>query len=479
MRSNTRRKITLLLALAATCLPGPALGPARAELAGDLRRRVEKYEESSGARVGLRIVDLAGGRTILDRRAETLFIPASNQKLVASAAAIAKLGGDYEFRTVVAWYEGDLYLAGSCDPTLGDPVIADKQGASIYRELDVWAGKIKAHVGETFDGRLILLANPPAEDGWQHPKWSQADKSRWYGAPVSALNFHNNCYDVTFSVSGEAVIPHVSPSSRFIKITDRTHRGRRQIWSLRGTDDESSLTLRGTVRTASDEPISSPAKSPPLLLGRVLADRIGRAGVQFNGQILHQPVPTRRMAGAKIIATHATPIADVLGRSNKDSLNLAAECLLLRAGNGTWSGSARQASSLLQERFGLSAESFVISDGSGLSRANRISPAAMVQLLAKLIASKAGQIFLDSLPVAGVDGSLDDRMTEEDYKGRTRAKTGYILGVSCLSGYITDKQGKAAVAFSILVNDVPPGKAWVAKQMQDDLCRLLVDHLDK
>jgi D-alanyl-D-alanine carboxypeptidase/D-alanyl-D-alanine-endopeptidase (penicillin-binding protein 4) len=103
----------------------------------------------------------------------------------------------------------------------------------------------------------------------------------------------------------------------------------------------------------------------------------------------------------------------------------------------------------------------------------------MTALLAGVLKTPDGPVLLDSLPISGTDGSLDDRLDAEAYAGRIRAKTGYIYGVCCLSGYILDAAGKPAMAFSILANDVPGGKAYIAKRMQDDICRLLVDHLDR
>jgi D-alanyl-D-alanine carboxypeptidase/D-alanyl-D-alanine-endopeptidase (penicillin-binding protein 4) len=102
----------------------------------------------------------------------------------------------------------------------------------------------------------------------------------------------------------------------------------------------------------------------------------------------------------------------------------------------------------------------------------------MVKVLVGVATREDRDVLLDALPIAGVDGTLARRMTEAKYSGRIRAKTGYILGVCCLSGYVVDKNGKPAIAFSLMANDVPAGKAWVAKKLQDALCRALVDSLE-
>ncbi len=131
----------------------------------------------------------------------------------------------------------------------------------------------------------------------------------------------------------------------------------------------------------------------------------------------------------------------------------------------------------LAEHFALPAGSLVVRDGSGLSKKNRLAPAAAAKLLAVMAKSPNAEIFLASLPVSGIDGTMRKRLAKKPYRGRVQAKTGYIAGASCLSGYILDKQNTPAVAFSILINRVPPGKGYLAKRLQDTICKLLVDSL--
>jgi D-alanyl-D-alanine carboxypeptidase/D-alanyl-D-alanine-endopeptidase (penicillin-binding protein 4) len=468
-----KRRRAALLCFLLICAP-----IAQAGLEEQLRQRVAAYTAASKARVAVSVVDLPSGRDLWSLRAREKMIPASNQKLVTSILALKRLGADFKFNTSVFLYKGDLCLSGDADPTLGDPVLAQKKQATIYEELDRWSRQVQEKLSPPAFENLVTYANPPAEGGWQHPDWSKADKARWYGAPVAALNFNNNCYDVTFQVRGAKVFPRVSPASRSIKVVDQTRKGTRQIWLLRPADDESQVLLKGKVARSSDEPISAPAKHPPLLLARVLADRLVRAEVRMTGRFVHKTVPKEPLEGARLLAQTETPIATVVSRANKRSLNMAAECLLLRAGNGRWQRSAEILSQTMTREFRVPASQFVLRDGSGLSRKNRISAKAMTDLLSNIIDSPSGKVLLESLPISGTDGSLDDRMEGEKYKARVRAKTGYIYKVCCLSGYVLDAKGRPALAFSILANDVPGGKAYVAKEMQDDLCRRMVDFLD-
>ena len=135
-------------------------------------------------------------------------------------------------------------------------------------------------------------------------------------------------------------------------------------------------------------------------------------------------------------------------------------------------------SQTLRRSYGLAAESFLVRDGDGLSRKNRVAPEAMTKLLAAAAARNDAAVLLESLPISGEYGSLKDRLAAAPYRGRVLAKTGYISGVSCLSGYVLGRAGRPDVAFAILINDVPRKRVRQAKRLHDDICRLLVDSLN-
>ncbi|MFP4106541.1 MAG: D-alanyl-D-alanine carboxypeptidase/D-alanyl-D-alanine-endopeptidase, partial [Phycisphaerae bacterium] len=215
---------------------------------------------------------------------------------------------------------------------------------------------------------------------------------------------------------------------------------------------------------------------PPLLFARTFADRLARLNIRAKGKIGLCSVSDIDWDKAEQIAVTRTPISKALQRANKDSLNMAAESLMLRSGNGEWPVTAKLMEKTLVKGFGLDPQELTVRDGSGLSRDNRVTPSAMVKVLSKMLGRKGGKLLLESLSVAGKDGTLRKRMNWI-CRNRVRAKTGYISKVSCLSGYVTDEKGRPVYAFSILVNDIKPGKAWKAKRLQDDICRELVRSL--
>ena len=464
-------------------IAGACSAPLRAEKApvtfGDLlSAKVAAFEETigSGARVGVSVVDLASGKATVSVRENDLFIPASNQKLLSSAFALHALGGGYKFTTeLYITRAGDIVVYGDFDPTLGDPDLAADGGKSIYAEMDRWAVAVAKHLGDKPPGRLFVSGGSMV---YRPDTWKTSQNHMHYQAPVGKLNFHRNCFAATFKISGARAQAVIVPQSRFIAVKSSVQVGEKHIWSMRPGAGDGELVLRGTIKTASPYPLYVAANDPPMLFARTLAERLVAGGVPFEGKIKSMDLSKIDRKGAKPVCTTTTPIARAMKRANTDSLNLAAECFLLRAGDGTWPGSAEIMTKTLTKAFDLSADSLVVSDGSGLARKNRVSPAAMTKLLAGIAGRKDVSVLTDTLARAGIDGTLRKRMTGPPCRGRIIGKTGYILKVSCLSGYVLDKTGKPALAFSIMANDMP-GRVAPAKALQDEICTMLVEQVDK
>lgn len=435
-----------------------------------------QYEKTFGAVVGVSVVDVRTGANILSVRAAEKRTPASNQKILTGAFALARLGGDFEFTTVVYLIGDDVLVFGDGDPTLGDPVLARFSGKTIYDRLDAWSAAIARTLGPKLKGDILVCGNPDAAL-YRHKDWPARQRRRWYSAPVAGLNFNNNCFDVSFVLDRGEIRPLIEPQSYLIRTVVRLKRGKRHQWWADLNGDDSVLTLGGTVAAASEKPISVAADDPPMLLGRVLADRLRRAGVAFAGKVRTVAPGDVDRSGAKVIYTTKTPLATAMARANKRSLNMAAECIFLRAGDGTWAGSAGEMTRTLVKTYRLDEDSIVVRDGSGLSHGNRIAPSAMTGLLVEILNRPDSGVLLRSLAVSGTDGLLAGRMRQPTCRGRVLAKTGYIARACCLSGYVLADDGTPAMAFSILVNDFSGKGLRPAKRLQDKICRLLVDSL--
>lgn len=454
-------------------------GAASAQSRPAVGRRVETlvaaFEARQRGTAGVSALDIRTGQAIAAVRADDAMMPASNQKLLTSAFALVRLGPHFRFVTGVFRLGEDLVVAGEGDPTLGDTRIAAERGRSVYADLDEWAAAVRAKAGG--EVRDVIVCEPPTWPG-RHPDWEARHGQRWYAVPVGTLNFHDNCFDVTFARAGGVVVPVVHPQSRFLRIVNRLQHGKPHLWGLRTADEDATVVLTGKACNASDSPQSVSVERPALLLGRTFADRLVRAGVAVGGrvrQVSHRQVEWSR---AEPVARTETPLFAVMRRACKKSLNLAAEAMFLRAGDGTWAGSAEMMRRVLTRRFALRPGSVRPADGGGLSRGNRVRPSALAKLLAAVAVRPDGILLLHSLPVAGVDGTLERRFRGSACRGRVIAKTGYIAGVSTLSGYILDEDRRPRVAFSILVNG-RPGILSPAKRLQEDLCEVLLAGLPR
>ncbi|MCY2929098.1 MAG: D-alanyl-D-alanine carboxypeptidase/D-alanyl-D-alanine-endopeptidase [Planctomycetota bacterium] len=468
--NHVRLPLVVLASLLSITPPAPAGGPGASinALVADHAAKNPK------AVVGLSVVDLRDGTKLASLNETRLCTPASNLKVFTSIFALTTLGGEAKF-TTTAWLEGDaLYVTGQFDPTLGDPNLADAAQISVYAELDRWAQALKTATDGKGVRRLLLACGTPGT-GYRHEDWSPAQYDSWYEAPVAALNFQNNCIDVSFQVVSGVRQTVVSPTGQFFHVNDQTRAGGKTAWQLKLSDNDATWTLTGTVSRSSTEPRHVPVNDPALFLGRVLADRIVRAGMPAPAS-LAVVSPTDKPASAKAIASTVTPLATVMARANKRSLNMAAECMLLRTGDGTWAGSVRTMESVLTSTYHLPAGSMDLRDGSGLSKHNRVTPAAMTTLLAGVLERKDAKIFVESLPRAGVDGTLQSRFKGKDKAvlGRIVAKTGFINNVHGLSGYVADKDGRLCVAFSILSNGPDSG----ARDLLEGVTTALVKWLD-
>ena len=451
---------------------------APATLGEQITAKVAEFEKTigRGARVGVSVVDLASGDVTASNRENELFIPASNQKLLSSAFAMHVLGGDYKFATeLYVTRGGDIVVYGDFDPTFGDPELARQTGKSVYADLDILAAAVKKHLGDKEPGKLYVSGGSGV---YRPDTWKTSQNHLSYQAPAAKLNFHRNCFAATFKIADDQAQAIIAPKSQFITVRSSVKVGKRQIWSMRPGTGDAELVLRGTIKTASPYPQYVPVNDPPMLFARTLGDRLVAAGVPFAGKIRSMDLSKIDRKGAKPVCKIENPIARAMKRANTDSLNMAAECFLLRCGDGTWTGSARIMEKTMTEAYKLPAESLTVSDGSGLSRKNLVSPSAMTKLLAGIANGKRASVFTDTLARAGIDGTLKRRMRTAPCKGRIIAKTGYILKVSCLSGYVLDKAGKPTLAFSILANDMP-GRVAPAKALQDEICAMLVGQVDK
>lgn len=230
--------------------------------------------------------------------------------------------------------------------------------------------------------------------------------------------------------------------------------------------------LSGRIKPKAVVTLKIPVLKPTLFTGNVIKNAIEESGIKVSGPLVANKVPR----WANIIYTHySDPLPAVITEYNKNSVNIIGENIMKALGAqykgipGTWDKGSVVISEFLNE-VGIK-NGFKIVDGSGLSPLNRVSPETLTDILSYAYKSTLiSSDFLESLPVAGVDGTLKKRFTQSDIQGRVRAKTGYLKNVRALSGYIFTKKGDVLV-FSILSN----GFGWKTKELQNDLLVQLIE----
>ncbi|MFB3825485.1 MAG: D-alanyl-D-alanine carboxypeptidase/D-alanyl-D-alanine-endopeptidase [Bryobacteraceae bacterium] len=475
------------------------LAAAWALAAADLPERIrETIGASPVARTafwGVRIVEVESGSTLCDLNSSHFFVPASNTKLFTTALGLARLGPDHRFRTTVLGGAAPdargavpwLRLVGGGDPNLSARAIPYRPGpvaGDPLQAIEDLADQIAAKGVRRVDGDITgddtAYVWEPFPDGWSvdDPVWE-------YGAPVSALTLNDNAFSLTIRPGaregGLAALELAPPvpfylidnrvvtagSRRRIRI-DREPGGRQlRLWGVIPRNDRGETTLLGI-------------DDPALYAARALADALARRGVAVKGRpvaahLYPDEDPGPPPAGVELARRESAPLIEDLRITGKVSQNLHAELILRavareRSGIGSRQAGLEEMEVFLDEA-GVPRDSYSLRDGSGLSRLNLVSPAAVTGLLRFMHGSASRDHWLSLLPIAGRDGTLEHRLRGAE-AGRIRAKTGTLSHVSALSGYADTRSGR--LAFSILVNNYN-GSASEIRAVIDKICSLMLE----
>jgi len=485
-----RRPIALML-LATLVTAALPLSADASSLTNQIRNLLDATDLGT-TRPAISVREAGSGRTIVDIEADRSMIPASNMKILTTGAALHLLGADFRFGTRLLLDERTLYIVGDGDPGLGDPELLRHMGDSSAGGLDiedliaVWTDAIsKAGIAEL---DAIIVDDRVFDREFVHPSWPADQLNRAYCAQVAGVNMHLNVlyFFPEPAASGRPVIgesvpraPWITPANR--GTTERGNSGANTAWIGRRLGSN-QITLYGSVRHAYRVPVAVTIDNPPRFAGDLLAHRLRERGIRIAEDAVHvaaedAPPPRGTLAAPPI----KTPLAVAIRRTNTDSQNMYAEAMIKRIGNartgrpGSWSDGAAMVRLAIHERVNEPAllESLVVADGSGLSRDNRVSPALMTRWMDTLISDpEVSEIFLDSLAEGGRTGTLRDRMHHGALRTAVvQAKTGYIRGVSCVSGVVT-ASGERRL-FSIMFNSMNASNAR-AKDVQDRIVELIV-----
>ena len=470
-------------------------------------RSILRSRDLGKTRVSAFVADLTDDRVLVRINGDEPMIPASNMKLVTSAAALGLLGPSFSFHTDLRLVRANgqtppsgavLIIVGDGDPALGDPILLKEfHEMQIEQMLQRWVEVVNR--AEVRHVARIAVDDRVFDRQWVHPDWPKDQLNRWYSAEVAGLNLHENCVHLYAQPTelGRGARVTMRPRASVIEALSRNRAvtAKTDTFWVSRKYNTNKMTYQGKVRHRRRPPVKTTVHDPPMFAAELLAERLRDAGVAVDA--VGRLQPGEHMPEGRTLLRWVTPLADVLTRCNKDSQNLFAEALIKRVGRhvtgspGSWGNGAAAIRRWLTWRMGSGASLIQVSDGSGMSRNNRVTSRLIVQLLSTMYQdSDLWPTYVRSLAVGGVDGTLKKRF-RPPLIGTVHGKSGFINGVCTLSGYVIygnaddailaadrDPAGDDAhrvIAFSLLFNKTVNNRR--VRSVQEEILRMIDSHM--
>jgi D-alanyl-D-alanine carboxypeptidase/D-alanyl-D-alanine-endopeptidase (penicillin-binding protein 4) len=470
------KRRTIRIIAAALILPGLAVAVAADPSPARLRKAIDPIvarPEFASAFWGIEVRSLTSGRTLYARNAEKAFRPASSMKLVTTAAALDAFGPDARIRTtvettgrldVLGRILGDVYLVGRGDPNLSARFTPGRPAAAFEAMADALvSGGVRRIEGRLIGHEGAFTGDRRGDD------WTWEDLAWGYGTEVSALSFADNLVEVALKpgerVGDPAVLETVPRHGCLVVSSSVTTEAPPPGSGAPAGEDETVSLLRvpgsNDARLTGHIPLGGgwdgrlAVNDPALCAATVFAEVLEAKGIRVMAGASTSSAPLPH--DTRVLATHdSPPMAEIVRVVNKKSQNLHAEMLLRLAGlQVEGEGSAEKGHEAVAEvakRLGVPDQGWGLVDGSGLARTDLLTPRGLVALLAAMDRHPHAAAFRDSLPIAGVDGTLEKRMKGTAAEGRVTAKTGTLRLANALAGYVTTVRGER-LAFAIVVNN--------------------------
>jgi len=441
--------------------------------------------------VGIKVVSLDNGRVLFEENAQKLLRPASNMKLYTVATALDRLSPEYRFVTSVyattrpdagGVVRGDLTVYGR-----GDPSIAARfNNGDYFKGIDDLAARIVAAGVKRVEGDLVgdesYFVGPKYGAGWE---WE--DLTWYYGAEVTPLTVNDNALDLFIKPGpavGQPALITTGPPDPLLTIVNKvttSAKGTKRELSVHRGLGENTITITGSIAMEDSYSGGIGISHPALLFVYLLRNSLAQKGVVITGKsrttgetqpTLITGVPISGTNGSaapfqnEIATLQSPPFSMIASKTLKPSQNLYTELILRTLGKVTPPPATTSSLGKTSEELGLEAvrsflktvgirpEALVLDDGSGLSRSDMVTAEASVQLLTFMSKHRYASVFRDALPIAGVDGTLRNRMKGTPAENNVRAKTGSLSSAASLGGYMTTAAGEK-LAFSIMVNNYP------------------------
>jgi D-alanyl-D-alanine carboxypeptidase/D-alanyl-D-alanine-endopeptidase (penicillin-binding protein 4) len=429
-------------------------------------------KEQANVKFGILVIEPNSKARVFGYSESLALVPASNMKLVTSFTALKSLGRQFEYVTTAAISDKNLVIIGSGDPLLelADENSTDSNGAGCFLSDIVKALK-ERNITEIED---IVLDSSVFDDTRVHSGWPKEQLNRPYACEISGLNYNANCVKILASLKNGQVVLRIEPDTAYLTLTNNVQptNKRESAMGAYRTEKENVIVIGGKCKQAASFDVA--IERPAIFFGTLLAENLNKAGIKMSGRVTEANVNPEKL---QALVEHRTGIVKVLQQCNKDSFQLAAECMFKTLGakqvtggkGGSWQAGRKVITDYLVS-LGADAGSFNIDDGSGLSTQNKLSAGIIVRVLSDAYSSDLWPVFKETLSAGGIDGTLRKQFYQDRYRGKVFAKTGYINSVRALSGICTANSGKEYI-FSILTNDAN----YKTKEAIFDIVKAIID----
>ena len=426
---------------------------------------------------GIKIVSLDNNEILYEHDARMLLRPASNMKLVTTTAALLTLGKGFLFKTEMysdtlisdSVLHGNIYLKGFGDPDFNSAQLAEL--LSLLKRKGI----------SKIEGNIVGDASYFDDERWG-AGWMWDDEPAGFVAYNSALSINRNCVEVTVTASnnvGDTALVSIDPQTHYVSLlnsatTDADTAALTLEISRKFKERLNVITVKGKIpRGTKPQKESISVWGPEMYFLTLVKEELQRQNISFDGQTLFDSIPS----AALLIARHCQPIDSVVVFLDKMSDNLSAENTLKILGAEKYGvpGTTEHGISAVKRdlnSFNIDTSRFLMVDGSGVSHYDLLTPEILVDLLRGMYFRKdIFDLYDSSLPNAGVDGLLVNRMKGTPAQNNLHAKTGTLGGVSTLSGYVRTADGEM-LAFSIMMqNYIGSGEPY--RKMQDAIGALM------
>lgn len=460
----------LVLLVAALAALSPRLSaqaaPSSSSSTAELQQQLTSLLSAPGVTRGtwgIAVRSLATHDTLFAHNAQTLLVPASIAKLVALAATVRAVGWDYMFETPVratgpvvdGVLMGDLLIIGS-----GDPSIGGRAG----EDFTPWIAALRANGITRISGRII--GNDEAiEEPRPGAMWAWDDLGYTSGSLFGALNYAENRMLVTIAPGATVGAPVVVSVDALAvdrplltRATTVARDGQALLWPEQ-RPAEAALTIAGTLPLGS-RPVRFYVSTgdPTRWFVGALRRALERGGIVVDGEAVDYDTltaPPDPETARTLFIHRSRPLADIARAMLKDSINLYSEAILRMSTGATGGRTNDDALAALKIQlglWGLDPAGLQVVDGSGLSRRDTLAPDTLVGVLERMYDPTGASPWMQGLPVAGRDGTLDNRFKNTQVEGVLRAKTGTMSNIRTLAGYITTRDGEP-LAFAVMLNN--------------------------